>query len=62
MVSKSNYEFLSEVIDDLDHEQLTELLNWLAIKGYAPTRPNINAWRREHGLASSREDIASGRD
>ncbi|KKN40695.1 hypothetical protein LCGC14_0730790 [marine sediment metagenome] len=62
MAGSPNYQFLSEVIDDLDHEQLTELMNWLAIKGYAPTRPNINAWRRERGLASSREDIASGRD
>ncbi len=60
MVGKVNYQFLSEVIDDLDHEELTELLNWLALKGHAPTRPNINAWRRERGLASSREDIASG--
>lgn len=40
--------FLSDVLDDLNHEQLTNLLNWLVIQGYVPTRANVRQWRKDN--------------
>ncbi|KKM83680.1 hypothetical protein LCGC14_1306920 [marine sediment metagenome] len=42
------HHFLAEVLDDLDHEELTLLLNWLAIHTLRVTRPNIRTWRKTY--------------
>lgn len=41
--------FLADLIDDLDHKQLTELLNYLALRN-STLRASIKGWRREKGL------------
>lgn len=48
-----NVTFLADLIDDLNAEQLTMLLNWLAIAPpITPSkfRADIKRWRELHGL------------
>lgn len=40
-----NHTYLSDLLDDLSHEQLTELLNYLAVNHYHASRANVRAWR-----------------
>ncbi len=39
------FHFLADLLDDLTHEELTALLNWLAINKLQCSRAEIKGWR-----------------
>lgn len=41
---------LNDLLDDLDAQQLTQLINWLWVNQFQATRANIRGWRRRNNL------------
>jgi hypothetical protein len=47
--------YLADLLDDLNHEQLTSLLNYLAVGSQSVTRRNIRVWRKTNGFVVDKE-------
>jgi len=47
--------FLNDLLDDLTPKQLTELLNWMAVRSMPCNRASIKSWRRLYAYNRSIE-------
>ena len=43
---------LNDLLDDMDAQQLTLLINWLWVNQFKASRANIKAWRKRNNLAN----------
>jgi hypothetical protein len=43
---------LNDLLDDLDAQQMTQLINWLWVNQYTASRANIQAWRKRNNLSN----------
>jgi len=50
-----NHSYLSDLLDDLNHEQLTSLLNELVVGSQKVTRRAIRDWRKSNGFKVDEE-------
>jgi hypothetical protein len=45
-MENKNVTFLADLLDDLTHEDMCYLLNWLSLDEQVVSRANIKRWRR----------------
>lgn len=49
--SDINYSILSDLLDDLNLKQMTDLIHWMWTNKLTASRANIKGWRKRNNLS-----------